>query len=180
MGQDTVVNHAHRFAPAAPDETFVYGACAPGWHSAASHEAAVEDWITFMQDQGIRRVCSLMAGDDRPDEGSLARYRDAFGYENVCHAPIADGRLADADVLQTEILPFLDESRDRDQKVVVHCLTGIGRTGQVLAAWLVAHRGYRPPEAIDTVRETGREPREAVRRGNATLAELHDLLRQVS
>jgi len=180
MGHDTVENYAHRFAPAAPDETFVYGACAPGWHSAASHEDALEDWIAFVQDRGIQRVCCLMAGIDRPDEGNLAHYRDAFGYENVRHVPVADGHLADADVLQTEILPFLDESIERDQRVVVHGLAGIGRTGHVLAAWLVHARGYRPPAAIDAVRETGRDPREAIRRGNATLAELHDTLRQVA
>lgn len=180
MGTETVINHAHRFAPAAPDERHVYGACAPGWHTAASRAAAVQDWIAFMQDRDVRRVCCLLAGADGSADGNLARYRGAFGHEHVRHTPIADGHLPDVVTLQDEILPFLAESRDRDWSVVVHGLAGIGRTGVVLAAWLVGGRGYRPRDAIDAVCESGRDPREPVQRGHATLAEFHDLLKRVA
>jgi protein-tyrosine phosphatase len=180
MGTETVINHAHRFGPAAPDEGHVYAACAPGWHSAARQTAAVEDWIAFMQDRDVRRVCCLLAGSDRPADGNVARYRDAFGHDHVQHTPIADGHLPDVVTLRDEILPFLTASRDRDRRVVVHGLAGIGRTGFVLAAWLVHGRGYRPRDAIDAVRESGRDPREAVQRGNATLAGLHGLLKRVA
>jgi len=180
MGTETVINHAHRFAPAAPDERHVFGACAPGWHSAASQAAGLEDWITFMQERDVRRVCCLLAGTDRAADGNVARYRSAFGHDHVRHTPIADGHLPDAVALQEEILPFLAQCRDRDRRVVVHGLAGIGRTGFVLAAWLVNGRGYRPRDAIDAVRASGRDPREAVQRGNATLAELHELLKRVA
>ena len=56
MGTETVINHAHRFGPAAPDEGHVYAACAPGWHSAARQTAAVEDWIAFMRDSDLERA----------------------------------------------------------------------------------------------------------------------------
>ena len=172
-------NHAHRFAPAAPDEEHVYGACAPGWHSAASHAVALEDWISFMQERDVERVVCLLAGEPGSEGANIPRYRQAFGDENVLHAPIADGHLADVDTLMSEILPFLEESRDRDQKVVVHGLAGIGRTGQVLATWLAAYREYSPREAVDTVQEMGRDPREAIQRGNASLADLRAVLKQV-
>jgi len=179
MGEPTVKNCAHRFNPAAADEEYVYGACSPSWHSAAGHETAVRKWIEFMQDEGIERVCCLLTGQQLDaDDANIGLYRDAFGASNVKHAPIADHRLADADRLETEILPFLDAAVAKEQPVVVHSLAGIGRTGQVLAAWLIYGREYDPQAAIDTVVKMGRDPTEAVTHGNATEQELFDLLGQ--
>jgi protein-tyrosine phosphatase len=45
---------------------------------------------------------------------------------------------------------------------VVHCSGGIGRTGHVLAAWLVAGRGFSRHSAITAVKRRGRNPYEAV------------------
>jgi len=173
--------NAHRFAPAAPDEAYVYGACTPGWHSAASREAAIDDWVAFMRAEGIERVCCLLTGCQLDDCGAvLDRYASAFGEENVLHAPVRDHHLVPEEVLLEEILPFLAESRDVEAPVVVHCLAGIGRTGQVLAAWLVYNRDYGPKRAIETVTDNGRDPTEAVRMGNATEDELHTLLGAVA
>ena len=44
----------------------------------------------------------------------------------------------------------------------VHCAGGIGRTGQILAAWLIAKRGFDRKLAIATVKQSGRNPDEAV------------------
>ncbi len=45
---------------------------------------------------------------------------------------------------------------------VVHCAGGIGRTGHILAAWLVSVRGFSNQDAISAVIRTGRNPHEAV------------------
>ncbi|MDS0283108.1 protein-tyrosine phosphatase family protein [Haloarcula onubensis] len=173
--------NAHRFAPAAPDEAFVYGACTPGWHSAASHAAAIDDWVEFMRAEGIERVCCLLTGCQLDDGGAvLDQYAAAFGESNVLHAPVRDHRLVPEDVLVEEILPFLAESRASEEPVVVHCLAGIGRTGQVLAAWLVYNRDYGPERAVETVSENGRDPLDAVRMGNATEDDLLALLGAVA
>jgi len=173
--------NAHRFAPAAPGESFVYGACTPGWHSAASHDAAIDDWIEFMRTDGIERVCCLLTGCQLDDCGAiLDHYYEAFGESNVLHAPVRDHHLVPETVLVEEILPFLAESRAAEEPVVVHCLAGIGRTGQVLAAWLVYNRDYGPKRAIETVTDNGRDPLDAVKTGNATEDELHALLSAVA
>ncbi len=173
--------NAHRFAPAAPDETFVFGACTPGWHSAASHDDAIDDWVEFMRAEGIERVCCLLTGCQLDDCGAiLDHYADAFGEANVLHAPVRDHHLVPESVLVEEILPFLSESREREQPVVVHCLAGIGRTGQALAAWLVYNRDYGPERAIETVQEQGRDPTDAVNAGNGTREELLALLGTVA
>lgn len=60
---------------------------------------------------------------------------------------------------------------------------GIGRTGQILGAWLVLGRGLSRQAAIQAVRQTGKNPYEAViaapLRGKSpfrVLADLNNLL----
>jgi protein-tyrosine phosphatase len=92
-------------------------------------------------------------------------------------------QLCEAEMLTQQILPFLKTAAQCDQKVVVHCGGGIGRTGQILAAWLVYHHQYSQREAISTVRKMGRNPYEAAifglfwgRNPAASVRELHRLL----
>jgi hypothetical protein len=168
---------AHRFAPAAPDEDFVFGACSPGWHSAAEHEDALADWIAFMNGRGIDRVCSLLSGGGSAvSTGNLDRYTSAFGPDAVLHAPTPDKRLVDETLLAEEVLPFLDAAAADRSRVVVHSLAGIGRTGQVLAAWLAYDRDYTADRALETVTDMGRHPTDPVRAGNATEGSLHELI----
>ncbi|MFB6152596.1 MAG: dual specificity protein phosphatase family protein [Haloarculaceae archaeon] len=174
---ETTGDNAHRFAPAAPDEDAVYGACCPGWHTAARHGDALSDWIEFMERRDVDRVCCLLPGRQLDASGgNVGRYRSRFGDDAVLHAPVPDHRLVDESLLEDEILPFLDATAAADESVVVHCLAGIGRTGQVLAAWLAHDRGYGAERAIATVKEMGRLPGDAVRAGNATEEELHELI----
>ncbi|MDJ0573055.1 MAG: hypothetical protein QNJ53_29010 [Pleurocapsa sp. MO_192.B19] len=51
---------------------------------------------------------------------------------------------------------------------MVHCSGGVGRTGQVLTAWLVAQRAFSNKNAIATVKKTGRNPYEALITGILT------------
>lgn len=73
----------------------------------------------------------------------------------------ATEQLGSRQTLTQQILPFLAIANQRKEKVVVHCSGGVGRTGHVLAAWLVSGRGYSNQQAIAAVRKTGKNPYEA-------------------
>jgi protein-tyrosine phosphatase len=105
-----------------------------------------------------------------------AEYTRLFGATCVLMEPIADHHLCSRQALRGNILPFLSAAETGGERVVVHCWGGNGRTGHVLAAWLVAARGLSPMEAVKAVEATGRLALEAVLAGNATLDELIELL----
>lgn len=103
----------------------------------------------------------------------------AFGSENVCHAPVEDFSLCNQSTLTGKILPLLSETEALNKKVVVHCSGGSGRIGHVLAAWLVHARGLTPDAVLVAVRSVSvarRNPEEAVEFGRATEEELLSLL----
>ena len=147
----------YKFAPAEEKEIIVFGAARPGYSN-----QEVDDWIKFMKHQDIKRVCCLLPDKQLADYSDLlGRYQREFGNQQVCWAPIEDFCLCDIEILTEKILPFLVEANQQNQKVVVHCSGGIGRTGHVLVAWLVSVRGLSNKDAIAAVKRTGRNPYEA-------------------
>jgi len=161
------------FGPARSGEVTAYGARAPD-----ASPTSILEWADFMRAQGVARVCCLLdAGQLAGFPVSLeAEYKRLFGTACVLMEPIADHHLCSRQALRGNILPFLSTADAGSERVVIHCWGGNGRTGHVLAAWLVAARGLSPMEAIEAVEATGRLPREAVLAGNATLDELIELL----
>ena len=152
-----MVRKIHKFSAASELEPIVFGASRPGYSA-----QNVSDWVNFMKSRGIGRVCCLLADPQLAHYSDLLGvYRQAFGIERVCWAPIEDFQLADRETLIQRILPFLAAADQLGEKVVVHCSGGIGRTGQVLAAWLVSGRGLSNSAAIAATRRTGRNPYEA-------------------
>ncbi|MGB6294558.1 MAG: dual specificity protein phosphatase family protein [Rivularia sp. (in: cyanobacteria)] len=148
----------YRFAAASENETIVYGSSKPEYK-----DEKVLQWIEFMQSQNIKRICCLLAPRQLNNYSDLLDlYKKEFGLKQICWAPIEDFNLVDKQLLIEEILPFLSEGDRQNEKVVVHCSAGIGRTGQVLAAWLVYGRGFANQEAISTVMRIKRNPYEFI------------------
>jgi protein-tyrosine phosphatase len=168
------------FGPASEDEEIVFGAQRPGHPFQSVQRDTIKKWISFMKNQGIKRVCCLLSQDQLNyyEENLLAIYCEEFGHSNVCWAPMEDFHLCNPVTLEKKILPFLKESEIKGEKVVVHCSAGIGRTGHILAAWLVFGRKFSVEEAFSAIRKMGRNPLEAVECGNATIEELYNLLIQ--
>ena len=96
----------------------------------------------LLVDQGVGAVVSLTARRPPGDP-------EGAGLETL-HTPIRDfGTPSDAELDRT--LGFMRTQIDAGRAVVVHCQAGQGRTGLVLAAYLV-HEGLSADEAINRVR----------------------------
>jgi protein-tyrosine phosphatase len=149
------------FGPATHGEQIVFGARRPGFPLSPVPSSLVEPWVAFMRQQAIRRVvCLLPISQLAGYRGDLlAIYRASF--EEVCWAPIDDFHLADPYLLTNYIMPFLLRADRERARVVVHCAGGVGRTGHVLAAWLVAKYGLSNAQAIEAIRHGGRNARES-------------------
>jgi protein-tyrosine phosphatase len=155
----------YKFAPASATEPIVFGAARPGYKI-----EEIERWIKFMKTVQIEYVCCLLSASQLKSYPNLLEiYQQEFGVDylrqvkdqRVCWAPIEDFQLVDREVLTQQILPFLSIANRNSQRVVVHCSGGIGRTGHVLAAWLVAGRGLSNQAAISAVKKIGKNPYEA-------------------
>ncbi len=168
------------FNRAAEVEDIVFGAERPGYSAVSMGDKEVQTWIQFMKGNGIKRVCCLLSQKqlDECHTDLLKAYRKDFGRRNVCWAPVEDFHLAELNTLKDRILPFLKESDVNKERVVVHCAGGLGRTGHVLAAWLVHGRHFEIEKALSAVISMGRNPMEAVDCRKATKDELYELLRR--
>jgi protein-tyrosine phosphatase len=149
----------YKFAPAARPELIIFGAERPKYT-----KKSIAQWIKFMQQQEISRVCCLLESKQlaRYPLDLLETYRQEFAAKYVLWQPIKDFQLPPPKILIEGIIPFLISAAEKQQKTVVHCSGGVGRTGIVLASWLVSSRGYTNQQAISAVKQHQRNPQEAI------------------
>jgi atypical dual specificity phosphatase len=106
--------------------------------------ASLEDDAEFLAEQGINLLISLTGGV--PDPAILMKHQ----IESL-HLPVEDFY---PPTLQQQI-DFVEKTKetlDRGGRVGVHCAAGVGRTGTMLATYLV-FLGNKPEDAIAKVRE---------------------------
>lgn len=149
----------YKFAPCDRNESIVFGATRPKYS-----ETSVKQWIEFMQAQKIEKICCLLEKESlsRYKVDLLATYQQKFGQKSVLWQPLKDFQIPTSTILIEKIIPFLTCADQNQQKVVVHCSGGVGRTGIVLAAWLVSCRGFSNQQAISAVNQNLRYPQEAI------------------
>jgi len=110
-----------------------------------------EEDVKYIVNQGIKRVIILLEDKElsfiwkSPDE----YFKKLSSFNMVyLHEPVEDFMPPST----SQLLRILKWIKSDDSAVLVHCAGGYGRTGTVLASWLIIERGYKFDEAINKVR----------------------------
>jgi hypothetical protein len=134
--------------------------CYPG--SENGQEAAGK--LKGMLEHGIRHVINLMEPNESnremrpfvPYEGSMKSIANSMDLEvSLERIPIRDGWVpSHGDMVA--ILDSVDSHVDKGKAVYVHCWGGRGRTGTVVACYLIRHGLCEASEAVGKIRDLRR------------------------
>ena len=103
--------------------------------------------LALLRNQGIESIVSLTEHSLNP---AIVKEM-GFRHLSLAVADMAPPTIDDI----SRFVEFTDESERDELPVAVHCLAGLGRTGTMLACFLVG-KGYGAEEALQEVR--GRRP----------------------
>jgi atypical dual specificity phosphatase len=111
---------------------------------AASAFPSGAEELSWLRENGVDIIITLT-------ESSLPRHWvDDAGIMSV-HIPVADFEPPNPSQLK-QCIDVIDKAATSGMGVLVHCRAGQGRTGTVLAAYLISHLGLNAEEAIQRIR----------------------------
>jgi atypical dual specificity phosphatase len=111
---------------------------------AASGRPYSKSQVDWLKRNGVTTILSLT---EEPLPGEWTRGVETKHISMKDHAPVSD-----SDMLKAA--DYIHSSISGGKVVLVHCLAGKGRTGCVLAAYLMTYEGKTARQAIDELRGT--------------------------
>ena len=101
------------------------------------------DEVHWIMDQGIKSIVTI-----REEPLNDDWVKDV----NYLHIISNDMGVPEFDML-IQAVDFIHRRLTHNEPVLVHCLAGLGRTGTILACYLIKHQNMSADESIQKVRE---------------------------
>lgn len=99
--------------------------------------------LKWIQDQGIKSIVTMT---------ETALPQAWIKNVNYLHIPTEDLSAPDMEKIDS-VVDFIHQRLECDVPVMVHCAAGIGRTGTILACYLIKYQNHSAKNAIDKVRK---------------------------
>jgi len=112
---------------------------------AASGFPSSKGQLRWIEEQGVNSVLTLTESP-LPKEWFEGSRLSAKHVRMVDHAPPPQDALRESSA-------FIASQLAEGRSVLVHCLAGVGRTGSVIAAYLIEYEGKTAEGAMDYLRE---------------------------
>ncbi len=103
-----------------------------------------EEHFHFLREQGVDVIISL---SNTPADSDLA---GAYQIQ-VKHLPIKDMGIPGDETIE-QFLNIISKFKREGKRVGIHCKYGMGRTGTMLAIYLIEFHGMKPKEALTKIR----------------------------
>jgi protein-tyrosine phosphatase/nicotinamidase-related amidase len=121
------------------------------------YSRSVDEDLKQLKEYGVDTIVPLITADEFGHFGvsDLLEKYEEYGF-NIHSLPIMD-QLVSSEEEMVDMVHYLDKAVLKDEKVLLHCVGGLGRSGLVAASYL-KYKGLNPDEAIKAVRKV-RGPR---------------------